>query len=171
MLLPDMFDEKVALMGQEEEPSESQAVERGRLIVLDAGQMVTLFTTGPEGRATMAPVEVILDDAKGAARREKTTAAGGKVSIAISAPITSRWRTHTRLTSTTSLIISSYTPRGTRTTDDRSQQRSGGSGQRQAKQEHALYPALSVMLSGVDHGPSVSRVPRPSLHLCFHELC
>jgi len=64
MLLPDMFDEKVALMGQEEE---SGAAEQGRLIALTPGQLVTLFTTGPEGRTAVVPVGVLLDDAKGAA--------------------------------------------------------------------------------------------------------
>jgi hypothetical protein len=75
MLLPDMFDEKVALMGLEEELSESRTTEQGTLIALTPGQMVTLFTTGPEGRATAAPVEVVLDGAKGAA--------GEKVGITI----------------------------------------------------------------------------------------
>lgn len=86
MLLPDMFDEKVALMGKEAEFSESRTTEKGTLIALSSGQMVTLFTAGPEGRATVAPVEVILDDPKGTA--------GGKVSIASFTPTASRWQTH-----------------------------------------------------------------------------
>lgn len=69
-----MFDEKVALMGQEDELSESRTTEQGTLIALTSRQMVTLFTTGPEGRVTVAPMEVVLDGAKGAA--------GEKVGIA-----------------------------------------------------------------------------------------
>lgn len=70
-----MFDEKVALMGQEEEFSESRTGEQGTLIALTRGQLVTLFTTGPDGRATVAPVEVVLDDVLDDAKG----AAGGKV--------------------------------------------------------------------------------------------
>ena len=108
-----MFDEKVALMGKEGgELSESRTTEKGTWIALSSGQMVTLFTTGPEGRTTVAPVEVVLDDAKGPA--------GGKVSIAFFTPIASRWKTHLESASITSQLVLSYTPRGTRTTDVRS---------------------------------------------------
>ena len=75
MLLPDMFDEKVALMGQDEEFSESRTGEQGTLIALTRGQLVTLFATGPDGRAAVAPVEVVLDDVLDDAK----AAAGGKV--------------------------------------------------------------------------------------------
>lgn len=113
MLLPDMFDEKVALMGKEEgELSESRTTEKGTLVALSSGQMVTLFTTGPEGRTTVAPVEVILDDAKGTA--------GGKVSIAFFTPMASRRQTHLESASITNQLVLSYTLRGTRTTGVRS---------------------------------------------------
>lgn len=72
-------------MGQEEELSESQTGEQGTLIALTPEQLVTLFTTGPDGRATVAPVEVVLDEAKGAA--------GGKVStcLTLATSKTTRW--------------------------------------------------------------------------------
>lgn len=163
MLLPDMFDEKVALMTQEEELSESRGAEQGqgRLIALTPGQMVTFFTTGTGGCATVAPVEVVLDDAKGATET--------KVSNAISTSRATRCRTHTRPSSTTSLLESSYTPRGTRTTSGRSQPTGGrsGSGTQRAKHELALYQTWSATPIEGDRGPLASRARKCFL---FHEL-
>ena len=149
-------------MGQEEELSESRTGEQGTLIALTPGQLVTLFATGPDVRATTAPVEVVLDEAKGAM--------GGKVSTcpAVSTSRTSRWRTHARSSSTTSPPVSSYTPRGTRTASDRSWPTGRRSGTRRAKQERALYQPPSVMQFEGDHGPSVLRIP---MRFLFHGSC
>lgn len=157
MLLPDMFDEKVALMSQEAELSENRTTEQGTLIALSSGQMVTLFTTGLEGRdATAAPVEVVLDDAKGAV--------GEKVSITFFTPQNIWMKNSPRSTSIISQLVSSYMPRGTRTTSVRSWPTGR---KRQAKHECALYQASLVTPSEGDRGLSALRAAK---HLLYQEL-
>jgi len=157
-----MFDEKVALMEQEEELPESRTAEQGTLIALTTGQMVTLFTTGPDGRAKLAPVKVVLDDAKGAA--------GEKVGFAFSTSINLDAELTRRPSSIIRPLVSLYTPRGTRTTTSvRSSPTGRRSGTRRAKTGHCLYRALSVIQSGGDHGVSGSRIPKSFPF--YHELC
>jgi len=86
-------------MSQEAELSDGRTTEQGTLIALTSGQMVTLFTTGPEGRVAAAPVEVVLDGAKGAA--------GEKVGITFFTPRVPRWQTHL---DPPALSVSSYHP-------------------------------------------------------------
>lgn len=160
MLLPDMFDEKVALMSQEAELSESRTTEQGTLIALSSAQMVTLFTTGLEGRgATAAPVEVVLDDAKGAV--------GEKVSITFFTPQSTWMENSPRFASIISQLVSSYMPRGTRTTSVRS----WPTGRKpRAKHERGLYQASLVTPSEGDRGLSASRVSKHLFHKFYRGL-